>query len=241
VSEWTKQVRAAGAKPTGAEVRPAATAVMLRDGATGLEVLLVKRSSKMAFHGGAWVFPGGRIDEVDWHETDDDIVPAARRAAARESREEAGIEVDADALIHISNWTTPEISPKRFATWFFAGAAGEGHELAVADGVESEALRWFRPGDALGERSAGEIELAPPQFVTLLSLTRFDLVEDALAVLEAEDPIDFQPRFVFLDGGGAVAIYSGDGAYDDTDKLTEPGPRHRMLMGDAGWVYEKGY
>ena len=92
----------------------------------GLEVLLGRRSSKLAFHGGAWVFPGGRIDPDDYGDDPDDLDAAARRAAVREAKEEAGVDVDPDALVHLSNWTTPEISPKRFATWFFAGPVAGG-------------------------------------------------------------------------------------------------------------------
>jgi len=44
--------------------RPAATVVLLRDGAAGLEVYLQRRHAAMTF-GGAWVFPGGRIDDAD--------------------------------------------------------------------------------------------------------------------------------------------------------------------------------
>ena len=130
----------------------------------------------MAFHGGAWVFPGGRIDDGDWLDGDD-LPRAAARAAVREATEEAGIEVDVDSLVHFSNWTTPDISPKRFATWFFAAPAHAEIAEAVADGVESDAVRWFRPADALAERAAGEIELAPPQYVTLLWLTDYATVD----------------------------------------------------------------
>ena len=38
---------------------PAATTVLVRDGADGIEVLMCRRNSKLAFAGGAWVFPGG--------------------------------------------------------------------------------------------------------------------------------------------------------------------------------------
>jgi 8-oxo-dGTP pyrophosphatase MutT (NUDIX family) len=44
--------------------RPAATVVLLRDGADGPEVYLQRRHAGMSF-GGAWVFPGGRIDDAD--------------------------------------------------------------------------------------------------------------------------------------------------------------------------------
>jgi recombination protein RecT len=45
--------------------RPAATMVLLRDGATGPEVLLMRRHRASGFVPGAWVFPGGRVDAAD--------------------------------------------------------------------------------------------------------------------------------------------------------------------------------
>jgi glyoxylase-like metal-dependent hydrolase (beta-lactamase superfamily II)/8-oxo-dGTP pyrophosphatase MutT (NUDIX family) len=45
--------------------RPAATVVLLRDGPSGLEVLLTHRPASMAFAPDVHVFPGGRVDEVD--------------------------------------------------------------------------------------------------------------------------------------------------------------------------------
>ena len=239
MDSWAKQVKAAGAKPTGAEVRNAATVALLRDGANGLEVLMGKRATKMDFHGGAWVFPGGRIDDADWESADGDIAHAARVAAARESMEEAGVSVAHLELVHFSNWLTPSISPKRFATWFFAGRAGADHADAKADGVESDAVRWFEPHIALAERAKGEIELAPPQFVTLLMLSRHEKVDQALAAMRADDPIDFQPSIVFPEAGGAIALYAEDHAYDNHDLVEMPGPRHRLFMGNDGWLYER--
>jgi ADP-ribose pyrophosphatase len=239
LKNWAEQARTAGASPSGAAAKPAATVAVLRDGEGGLETLLLRRSSKLAFHGGAWVFPGGRIDDGDWRDGDD-LLRAAARAAVREATEEAGIEVDVDSLVHLSNWTTPDISPKRFATWFFAAPAHAEIAEAVADGVESDAVRWFRPDEALSARAAGEIELAPPQYVTLLWLREYATVEVALAGIAAETPIDFTPRFHFLESGGAICIYVGDVAWDDLERVEEPGPRHRLLMPrDAEWVYER--
>lgn len=45
--------------------RPAATIVLLRDGAEGLEVLLMRRTRSAGFVPGAYVFPGGRVDGTD--------------------------------------------------------------------------------------------------------------------------------------------------------------------------------
>lgn len=44
---------------------PAATVVMLRDGAQGLEVFLLKRHGLSEVLGGAYVFPGGKVDSTD--------------------------------------------------------------------------------------------------------------------------------------------------------------------------------
>lgn len=44
---------------------PAATVLMLRDGAAGLEVFMVRRHERLAVHAGAYVFPGGKVDAED--------------------------------------------------------------------------------------------------------------------------------------------------------------------------------
>jgi 8-oxo-dGTP pyrophosphatase MutT (NUDIX family) len=214
---------------------PAATVVLVRDGVEGLEVLLAKRSSNLAFHGGAWVFPGGRIDPDDYAGTPEDLLGAARRAAAREAKEEAGVDVDADALVHLSNWTTPEMSAKRFATWFFVGEVTGGE--AVADGIETDRLHWFRPVDAFAARDAGEIELAPPQYVTLLWLQAHGNVSAAMNAAVAGEVVDYTPRFHFIEGEGAVCIYREDIAYDDRGRLDHPGPRHRLYLRNDAWEY----
>ena len=237
MNKWIEERRAAGANanPTVVEASPAATVVCLRDGALGLEVLLAKRSSKLVFHGGAWVFPGGRIDPADYGDAPADLDRAARRAAVREAKEEAGIDVDPDALVHLSNWTTPEISPKRFATWFFVGPVAGGTE--VADGAETDVLQWFRPDEALEARAAGQIELAPPQYVTLLELREFGTVAQAMAAIDEAEAIDYLPRFHFVDDQGAVCVYPEDVAYHDLGLLDSDGPRHRLYLRENSWEY----
>lgn len=92
--------------------RPAATVIMLRDGVGGLEVFLIKRHGLSDVLGGAYVFPGGKVDRLDaeldmdahldqplhelhtaLNEPDIDALTAAGLyvAAVREAFEESGI------------------------------------------------------------------------------------------------------------------------------------------------------
>ena len=72
------------------EAAPAATVVLLRDGEAGIEVLLGRRSSRLDFHGGAWVFPGGRIDPEDYADRPDDERHDPERAVDPREEAEAG-------------------------------------------------------------------------------------------------------------------------------------------------------
>jgi 8-oxo-dGTP pyrophosphatase MutT (NUDIX family) len=45
--------------------RDASSVVLLRDGAEGLEVFLMRRANESDVLGGAYVFPGGKLDEAD--------------------------------------------------------------------------------------------------------------------------------------------------------------------------------
>lgn len=93
-------------------VRDAASIVLLRDHADGLQVFLMKRHGLSDVLGGAYVFPGGKVDEADaqldaaqYFDQDSSALPAALNeieltpnqasalfvAALRESFEESGV------------------------------------------------------------------------------------------------------------------------------------------------------
>ena len=211
-------------------IQPAATVVLLREGPDAPEVLLLRRSSQLAFHGGAWVFPGGRLD-LEAGETADEA--GARRAAAREAREEAGLELDPSALVPLSHWTTPEGQPRRFATWFYVGLAG-GAEVRI-DGGEIHDHRWFSAAAALAAQRAGEIELPPPTFVTLSVLAQHASPRAALAAAAAQPPLVYLPR-IARSASGVAALYPGDAGWEARD-ADRPGARHRLLFLESGWRY----
>lgn len=216
--------------PPDVPIRPAATVVVLRDARPGLEVLLLRRSSRLAFHGGAWVFPGGRVD-LDAGESDDEA--GARLAAARETHEEAGLALDPAALVPLSHWTTPEGPPRRFATWFFLTGSGAGP--VRVDGGEIQDHRWTTPAAALAAQQAGEIELPPPTFVTLSVLAPYRSSEQALAAATSQAPLVYVPRIVKSDAGSA-SLYPGDAGWESRD-LERAGARHRLLLHPEGWRY----
>lgn len=215
---------------------PAATVVLLRDAAAGCEVLLVRRNAQLAFHGGAWVFPGGRLDAADYHQAAGDLVLAARHAAVREAREEAGLALRPDELIVMSRWITPVGLPKRFDTWFFVARGGDA-PVAV-DGAEIHDHCWMPPADALARQRAGEIELPPPTFVTITGLTRYRSVAAALGDLARAEAEVFEPKLLPIEGG-AVTLYAGDAGYEAGEADCGEGPRHRLWMRDDGWRYER--
>lgn len=222
------------------ELIPAATVIPLRDTDAGVEVLMLRKNSKLAF-GGMWVFPGGRIDpEDDDPELPGDELAAARRAAVREALEEADLLVDPTGLVPFSHWTPPEISlngPKRFATWFFACRApvGEDGEVTI-DGGEIHEDEWVRPVDMLRRRDEGEIQLAPPTIVTLHDLAAHDDVAAALTAARVRTPFRYATRVGNTDEG-MVTMWEGDAGYESGD-ADAPGPRHRLLMADPVWRYE---
>ena len=220
---------------TRAIAHPAATVVLLRDGRAGCEVLLVRRNAQLSFHGGAWVFPGGRVDAVDRAPADADDVAAARRAAVREAHEEAGLILEPAQLVLVSRWVTPVQLPKRFDTWFFAGP-GSDAPVAV-DGGEIHEHRWMTTADALAAQRAGAIELPPPTFVTITALAPYERADAALAGLARNGAELFEPRLLPV-AGGAVTLYAGDAGYADLE-LERPGRRHRLWMLDSGWRYER--
>ena len=160
---------------------PAATVVIMRDSESGIELLMLRKNSKVAF-GGMWVFPGGKIDETDKVINSDgslDELATATNAATRETLEEAAISVSQENLFWFSHWVPPAITPKRFSTYFFATKLLDGDEVTIDDSEIIE-HNWFRPHEAINLRDAGEIELAPPTWVTLNRLISFANVEDAL-------------------------------------------------------------
>lgn len=260
------------------ELIPAATVLLLRNGESGVEVLMVRRNSEIAF-GGMWVFPGGRVDADDapadgvepghvgltgadlngvgfdlcglTPSVEDagpearEVLAVSRRAAVREVQEETALDIEPESLVPWSFWVPPPMSVmarngprRRFATWFFAVDAPRG-EVAIDHG-EIHDDEWLTPAGALTKHHAGQIELAPPTWISLWQLSRHDSAGSALKWARENKPRFFQTKP--LQRKPLTLAWGGDAAYEldpeHDDVLAVDGGRNRLTMRPDGWVYE---
>lgn len=137
--------------PDPAGAIAAATVIVARDGADGLEILVIERASGMGFAGGAIAFPGGKVDPGD-----SAMGPAfpgfdrleagdarARVAVAREAFEEAAILLSRGAFVDAATRARLRPASDRHEIGFAELLAGIGHVLS-ADTLVPFA-RWLPP------------------------------------------------------------------------------------------------
>lgn len=221
-------------KETENKAVPAATVALLRDTGAQPEVLMLKKNSKIAF-GGLWVFPGGRIDDEDF-EQPNDLEAAARRAAVREASEEANINLNGDAFHWFAHWTPPASTPVRFATWFFVAKASESDDDVQVDGGEIKEHSWISPADALVKHANEEIDLAPPTWVTLYHLSKFNNTESAISHFRNVEPRYYETHLSKRSDGTRVAMWRGDSGYEDYDAERQD-ETHRLVMHPGGFEF----
>ena len=136
-------------------IRDAATVMLVRDVADGFEVFMLRRNLNSDFVGGAYVFPGGAVDEADRHadlesvcegRSDDQACAmlgvesgglAYWVAAIRECFEEAGVLLAHDESGEVVSFADPVVKER------FAGhrAAVDGGERRLVDVCEQEPLQ----------------------------------------------------------------------------------------------------
>lgn len=251
---------------------PAATVMVVRDGAAGLEVLLVRRHGNSGVLGGVHVFPGGKLDAADRlvdPATLDrspgecvqvlgeaglsiDTAVGLHVAALRETFEECslllGDGVPADAvpelndrirggagfaqavqamnlplaaasLLPWSRWVTPRVpsvTNKRFDTRFFVALAPSGQQAAHCTFEATEAV-WLSPRTGLERYWAGEIDLAPPQIMSLCQLSALADTVQVQAAARSRPPALIAPEPFDLEGQ-RVICYPGDPSHSCRDR-----------------------
>jgi 8-oxo-dGTP pyrophosphatase MutT (NUDIX family) len=219
-------------KVVESEPRDAASVVLVRDAAAGgLEVFLLRRGTSTTVLNGAYVFPGGKVDEADASAARIDALNldgdanvllgepnlSPERAASmfvaacRETLEETGVRIPARDLLPLSRWITPKVPAmmtKRFDTRFFV-AAIHVDVHATHDGQEADASVWYSPREALERYRDREINLAPPQIMSLVGLMKMTNFAEVKAQLKGRVPHLVEPMS-YLDGENRVIAYPGD-------------------------------
>lgn len=233
---------------------PAATVILVREGAEGLEVFLLKRHRASSFMSNAYVFPGGKVDaEDDGHET----------AAIRELFEEAGVllatppmsederaaargrllagEVsfaqvlsgasltpDLSRLHWWARWVTPSQEPRRFDAVFFVAELPPGQRPSF-DQKETVEELWITPAQAIEKQATGELRLPPPQLRTMHDLVAAGSIEGiaAAAARRQESRPAICPR-ISMGEGGIQILLPWDPDYEGT-----PGEGQAIAANDA--------
>ncbi|MCX5391589.1 NUDIX hydrolase [Streptomyces sp. NBC_00094] len=167
--EWPDRIRAlAAGELTPVSPRRAATVLLLRDGAAGPDVHMLRRRASMAFAGGAYAYPGGGVDPRDeqpvrwagpslavwaarlgFDEGDAAQAQAVVCAAVRETYEEAGVLLAGETAETVVGDTTGE-------DWERDREALVARELSFADFLDRRGLvlrsdllgawaRWITP------------------------------------------------------------------------------------------------
>jgi len=170
--------------------RPASTTLVLRDGAVGVEVLMVRRSLRASFMPGAYVFPGGAVDPLDAEAAADetqaelaarigrptgvgDRALAYAAAALRECREECHLDLGSTRNLQPwSRWVTPLGLPRRFDTLFFVARAPQGQQPRPDD-AETTHLEWIAPESGLSAHATGAFPMEFATVATVRSLLPF--------------------------------------------------------------------
>jgi 8-oxo-dGTP pyrophosphatase MutT (NUDIX family) len=217
------------------DVPVAATALLLRDGARGPEVLMIERPDRGSF-AGAWVFPGGKVEDADAVADDDSEEDVARRAAVRETEEEVGLAIDPDALRTVSCWDPPPGLALRIRTWFFAARADSDDLMLSAD--EAVDAGWVVPHEMLERHARGELTLYPPTWVTLHTLSGQRDVESVLGMLRLAGFRRFE-TVARRGPAGPLLLWQEDAEYAGGAASGPEAARHRLDIGALPWIYTR--
>ena len=116
-----------------------------------------------------------------------------------------------DRLVYFAHWITPEESPLRFDTRFFAAELPAGQEATV-DGKEVIAVRWLGPREAIDAAARGEISLRNPTVRNLMLFEGAPSAAAALGRLVGRPVETIRPR-VLEEGGSRRVLMPGDPGY----------------------------
>ena len=204
---------------------------------------MVRRAQGVRFMPGAWVFPGGMVDDADRvagsliRNAPQPAVLAYLAAALRELVEETGIwltdtpfvepvrrevfrvaadrdlQFDASQTAQIANWITPRGIPLRFDAHFFVAAVDR--LQPIPDGLEVDDARFLRSTEALQRAADGEWSIPFPTQRTLERLAGFSSVGGAIAEWRSRKVVPVEPRLLVAADGSLQVMMPGEKGFDE--------------------------
>ena len=138
--------------------------------------------------------------------------------------QQLGCAVSTASVLPWSRWITPRVpsvTNKRFDTRFFVAAAPHG-QLAEHCAFEATEAVWMAPRLGLERYWAGEIDLAPPQIMSLCQLSHCRTAAAVMDAARSRPPALIEPE-PFDEDGVRVICYPGDPAHSIAQRVW-PGP-----------------
>jgi 8-oxo-dGTP pyrophosphatase MutT (NUDIX family) len=229
--------------------------IVLRARGESFDVLLLRRHDQVAFMAGAYVFPGGRVDDADrdregaapqqqpgvtfFPDLSVQEEMTYRRAAVRELHEEAAVHVDPAALLAFAHWVTPEIEIRRYDTRFFLARMPPEQE-ARHDDHETTALEWLTPDEAIEQCLAGRITLPPPTWTTFRQLQPFSSVDAVFEWARWRPIVRVKPGFIKNDRVTMLTL-PGDPLFPTVPGWDVPKETRFVLTDDNRWQAQTAY
>lgn len=194
-------------------IRGAASAICVRPGASGPEILVVRRSDESRFLPGYVAFPGGAVDPEDeahavrWFA---DATQVQRAAAIRELIEEVGLALTSAGLVaagpaspfaavdamppavgdlsEMAHWVAPPDVPVRFDARYYSVRGPAGLD-PIPDRIEAADAWWIDPATLLREWEEGLHRLYWPTWLTVTYLAECVTIDEVRSLrFETRDP-----------------------------------------------------
>lgn len=223
---------------------PASSVLVLRSGGAGMEVLMGRRRETL-FFGGAWVFPGGAVDEADR----DPVLTGAghlpdgpwRAAALRETAEEVGLLVTdvpvemPEGPVGADVYRVLRDAGARFlfeelayvSNWVTPVGVSRRFDtrffaLAVPPGTdpghvasEFDRVAWVSPGEALARFADGDMEMILPTIKHLEFLAGCADPADVIARTRGQDVVPQIEPRVRRLDGRVEVLLPGEPGYEE--------------------------
>lgn len=151
-----------------------------------------------------------------------------------------GLRLQTRHLVPWSRWITPvvpTVSSRRFDTRFFLAQAPH-QQQATPDHFETTECLWLTPRAALEQYRSRQIDLVPPQIMSLAHLARYQRVASALQAARQTPPPLILPE-VFDHDGPRIICCPGDPLHSVRQRAL-PGPT-RLRYHQQRFLPEDGF